>query len=94
MQSTNVTIHQVLQSREPEKYLNTNLCNRSRPNRLNFKEIKNLIKALAELSLHDPPNNFDWRGRSLIAQRNKPFHPGRRRQIGFAENLSCLVNKG
>lgn len=69
------------------------LFSRSRPNRLNFKEIKYLIKAIAELFLHSVSNNFNWHGQSLIAQSNKPFHPGHRCQIGLTQILSRLGAK-
>ena len=75
---------------DEEKYLSTNLCNRSRPNRLDIEEFEYVIEVLSKLFLHNISNHNKWRGWGLITQRDKSLHPSHRCQVRFSQNLSSL----
>jgi hypothetical protein len=48
------------------RYISTNLCNRSRPNRLDNDEFKHVIEVLPQLFHHNISNHIKWRGWGLI----------------------------
>jgi hypothetical protein len=83
-------IYHLLGLTDEEKHLDTNLCNRSRPNWLNIEAFKDVIKILAELLLHNLSDHIKWCGWCLITQGNKPLHPSHGCQIGLTQYLSRL----
>ena len=75
---------------DEEKYLSTNLCNRSRPNRLDIKEFKYVIEVLSKLFLNNISNHIIWCGWGPITERDESLHPSHWGQIRFSQNLSSL----